>query len=139
MTYPSVLVALAGFAWLAVLFAVALYGERHPQVLARRWHLVYALSLGVHCTSWTFYGTVTQAERSGWWLPPTFVGLIALYLVAGGVLVRLVRLAREHHASSLADFVAARLGRSAGLAALVTAVTVIGIVPYIALQLRRSR
>ncbi|MGN6521464.1 MAG: hybrid sensor histidine kinase/response regulator [Dokdonella sp.] len=136
MTYPSILVALAGFAWLAVLFAVALYGERHPQVLARRWNLVYALSLGVHCTSWTFYGTVTQAERSGWWLPPTFVGLIALYLVAGGVLVRLVRLAREHHASSLADFVAARLGRSAGLAALVTAVTVIGIVPYIALQLK---
>ncbi|MBA8887560.1 signal transduction histidine kinase/Na+/proline symporter/CheY-like chemotaxis protein [Dokdonella fugitiva] len=136
MTYPSVLVAFAGLVWLALLFAVALYGERHPQVLARRWNLVYALSLGVHCTSWTFYGTVTQAERSGWWLPPTFVGLIGLYLVAGGVLVRLVRLAREHHASSLADFVAARLGRSAGLAALVTAVTVVGIVPYIALQLK---
>jgi len=136
MSYPSIFVALAGLLWLALMFAVALYGERHPRAFERRWHLVYALSLGVHCTSWTFYGTVTQAERSGWWLPPTFVGLILLYLVGAGLLVRLVRLAREHHASSLADFVAARLGRHAGLAALVTAVTVVGIVPYIALQLK---
>ena len=136
MPLPELLVAVAGLAWLALLFGIAIYGERHPGVLARHWGIVYALSLGVHCTSWTFYGTVTQAERSGWWLPPTFVGLILLYFVAAPVLVRLVRLAREHHASSLADLVAARLGRNAGLAALVTAVTVIGIVPYIALQLK---
>lgn len=136
MAFPELLVALAGLAWLVLLFGIALYGERHPRVLANRWGVVYALSLGVHCTSWTFYGTVTQAERSGWWLPPTFVGLILLYLLAAGVLVRLVRLAREHNASSLADLVAARLGRHAGLAALITAVTVLGIVPYIALQLK---
>ena len=136
MIFPGLLLAFAGLAWLALLFGIAIYGERHPGVLARRWGIVYALSLGVHCTSWTFYGTVTQAERSGWWLPPTFVGLILLYFVAAPVLVRLVRLAREHNASSLADLVAARLGRNAGLAALVTAVTVVGIVPYIALQLK---
>src|SRR5690606_4539815 len=136
MPFPGFLLALAGLAWLALLFGIAIYGERHPGVLARRWGLVYALSLGVHCTSWTFYGTVTQAERSGWWLPPTFVGLILLYLLAAPLLVRLVRLAREYNAGSLADLVAARLGRHAGLAALVTAVTVVGIVPYIALQLK---
>jgi len=133
---PELLVAFAGLAWMALLFGIALYGERHPHALANRWGIVYALSLGVHCTSWTFYGTVTQAERSGWWLPPTFVGLILLYALAAGVLVRLVRLAREHNASSLADLVAARLGRHAGLAALITAVTALGIVPYIALQLK---
>ncbi|MBZ0223622.1 MAG: PAS-domain containing protein [Dokdonella sp.] len=136
MSSSELLVATAGLIWLIVLFAVARYGERHAGVFARRWDIVYALSLGVHCTSWTFYGTVTQAERSGWWLPPTFIGLILLYALAIGVLLRLVALAREHHASSLADFVAARLGRHAGLAALVTAVTVLGIVPYIALQLK---
>lgn len=136
MAFSELLVALAGLVWLVLLFGIALYGERHPRVLANRWGVVYALSLGVHCTSWTFYGTVTQAERSGWWLPPTFVGLILLYVLAAGALVRLVRLAREHNASSLADLVAARLGRHAGLAALITAVTVLGIVPYIALQLK---
>src|SRR5690348_6360675 len=136
MTLPALLVAISGVAWLAVLFAVALYGERHPNALARHWPVVYALSLGVHCTSWTFYGTVTQAERSGWWLPPTFVGVILLYVFAAHVLMRLVRLAHEYNAGSLADLVAARLGRHSGLAALVTALTVIGIVPYIALQLK---
>ena len=126
----------AGVLWLGLLFGVALYGERHPGFLRTRWAIVYALSLAVHCTSWTFYGTVTQASRSGWWLPPTFVGVILLYVFGFGVLMRLVELAREYNTSSLADLVAARLGRSSGLAALVTAVTLLGIVPYIALQLK---
>jgi PAS domain S-box-containing protein len=129
-------VILAGLAWLGGLFAVALWGERRADGWARGWAYVYALSLAVYCTSWTFYGTVTQAAQSGWWLPPTFVGSILLYALAIGVLQRLVRVAREYNASSIADLVAARLGRSAGLAALVTAVCVLGIVPYIALQLK---
>jgi len=130
------IVAVAGVVWLGLLFGIAVYGERHPQVLARRWAYVYALSLAVHCTSWTFYGTVTQASRSGWWLPPTFVGAILLYVFGAGILYRMVRLAREHNASSLADLIAARLGRHSGLAALVTLVMLLGIVPYIALQLK---
>ena len=60
--------------WLALLFATAVFAERHSGVLARHWRHVYALSLAVHCTSWTFYGTVTQAVRHGWWIPPTLVG-----------------------------------------------------------------
>lgn len=126
----------AGALWLALLFGVALYGERHPGVLSRHWGVVYALSLAIHCTSWTFYGTVTQASRSGWWLPPTFVGAVALYAFGAFLMVRLVRLARESNAGSLADVIAARLGRHSGLAALVTAVMLVGIVPYIALQLK---
>ncbi len=126
----------ASVLWLGVLFGVALYGERRPGFLRRQWAVVYALSLAVHCTSWTFYGTVTQASRSGWWLPPTFAGVILLYVLGFGVLQRLVELARESNASSLADLIAARLGRSSSLAALVTIVTLLGIVPYIALQLK---
>ena len=130
------LVVLAGLAWLGGLFAVALWGERRADGLARGWAAVYALSLAVYCTSWTFYGTVTQAAQSGWWLPPTFVGSILLYALGIGVLQRLVRVAREVNATSIADLVAARFGRSPVLAALVTAVCVLGIVPYIALQLK---
>ena len=77
-----VTVALAGVAWLVLMFAAALYGERRPNALAGHWHHVYALSLAVHCTSWTFYGTVTQAVRHGWWIPPTLVGAIVFYLLA---------------------------------------------------------
>jgi PAS domain S-box-containing protein len=130
------IVAAAATLWLCLLFGVALIGERRPRLFERRWAIVYSLSLAIHCTSWTFYGTVTQASRSGWWLPPTFVGAILMYVFAVGVLSRLVKLSREYNASSLADLIAVRLGRHAGLAALVTAVVLIGIVPYIALQLK---
>jgi signal transduction histidine kinase/Na+/proline symporter/CheY-like chemotaxis protein len=126
----------AGLVWIGLLFCVAVYGERHPRVFEKRWAIVYALSLAVHCTSWTFYGSVTHAIRSGWWLPPNLAGAMAMYLFGIGVLGRLVRLAQKHNASSLADLIAARLGRSAPLGALVTAVMLIGIVPYIALQLK---
>ncbi|GLQ88731.1 hybrid sensor histidine kinase/response regulator [Dyella flagellata] len=130
------LIATAALIWLGLLFGVALTGERHPHLFEKRWSIVYALSLAIHCTSWTFYGTVTQASRSGWWLPPTFVGAILMYLFAVSVLRRLVQLAREYNAGSIADLIVVRLGRHAGLAALVTCVVLVGIVPYIALQLK---
>ena len=132
----AALVIVSGIVWLGVLFAVAVYGERHPHVLERRWAIVYALSLAVHCTSWTFLGNTTQASRSGWWVPPNFVGAIAMYVFGIGILFRLVRLSREHNSSSLADLIATRLGKSPALSALITAVMLLGILPYIALQLK---
>ena len=129
-------VALASVLWLALMFGAALYAERRPGLLARHWHHVYALSLAVHCTSWTFYGTVTQASRHGWALPPTFLGAIVLYALAMVFMMRLVRLARETNATSLADLIATRLGKDAWLAATVTLVAALGLIPYIALQLK---
>ncbi len=126
----------AALLWLGLLFGAALWGERRPNLLHRQWGAVYALSLAVYCTSWTFYGTVTQAARSGWPLPPTFVGTIILYALGIGLLLRLVRLAREHNSSSIADLIATRLGKSSMLAATVTAVALLGLVPYLALQLK---
>ncbi|MAL02737.1 MAG: hybrid sensor histidine kinase/response regulator [Arenimonas sp.] len=126
----------AGLLWLGLLFGTALLAERRPGLLARQWPAVYSLSLAVYCTSWTFYGTVTQAQRSGWAIPPTFLGTILLYLLGFGFLLKLLRLAREHNSTSLADLIATRLGRSSWLAAAVTFVAVLGIVPYIALQLK---
>jgi len=130
------LVVAAGLAWLGLLFVAGLYGERHPEAFAARWRHVYALSLAVHCTSWTFYGTVTQAERHGWLLPPTFVGAIVLYLLGAAFMVRLVKLARDTNATSIADLIATRLGKDAWLAATVTLIAALGLIPYIALQLK---
>ncbi|MGH8029131.1 MAG: hybrid sensor histidine kinase/response regulator, partial [Arenimonas sp.] len=130
------LVILAALAWLGLLFGAALWAERRPDALARHWRYVYALSLAVYCTSWTFFGTVTQALRSGWAIPPTFIGTIALYVLGFGLLRKLVALARERHSTSLADLIATRLGKNSMLAAAVTLVAVLGIVPYIALQLK---
>ena len=129
-------VALASLLWLALMFGTALYGERHPTLFARHWRHVYSLSLAVHCTSWTFYGTVTQAARYGWPLPPMFLGAILFYGLAVAFMVRLVKLARETNATSLADLIATRLGKDAWLAATVTLVAALGLIPYIALQLK---
>src|SRR5690606_23639966 len=129
-------VAAAALLWLGLLFGTGLYAERHPGVLAKHWRHVCALALAVHCTWWTFYGTVTQAARYGWPLPPTFVGAILFYLLAMAFMARLVRLARESNATSLADLIATRLGKDAWLAAVVTLVAVLGLIPYIALQLQ---
>jgi Na+/proline symporter len=122
--------------WLGLLFGAALWAERRPKLLDDRWSAVYSLSLAVYCTSWTFYGTVTQAQRSGWPIPPTFIGTILLYFLGFGFLLRLQRIAREQHSTSIADLIATRLGRSSSLAAAITFVAVLGIVPYIALQLK---
>jgi PAS domain S-box-containing protein len=130
------LVVAAALVWLGLLFGAALWAERRPGLLSRHWAIVYSLSLAVYCTSWTFYGTVTQAQRSGWPIPPTFIGTILLYAFGFGILRRLLRLAREQNATSLADLVATRLGKHSGLAAAITFVAVLGIVPYIALQLK---
>ncbi len=130
------LVVIAALLWLGLLFGAAVWAERHPHRLEPYWSYIYSLSLAVYCTSWTFYGTVTQAQRSGWPVPPTFIGTILLYAFGFGVLRRLYRIAREQNSTSLADLVATRLGKHSGLAASITFVAVLGIIPYIALQLK---
>lgn len=132
----STLLICGALLWVGLLFAAAVYGERRPQGLSGRWTWVYALSLAVYCTSWTFYGTVTQAMRHGWWVPPTFVGTILLYLLGWPMLERLVDEARRRNSTSIADLLASRFGKSAGVAALATGIALIGLVPYIALQLK---
>ncbi|MEE4639360.1 MAG: PAS-domain containing protein [Wenzhouxiangella sp.] len=129
-------VVLAGLAWLGLLFSVALYGERSRALTRRAWPLIYSLSLAVYCTAWTFYGTTTQAARSGWPIPPTFIGSILLFVFAFPFLLRLVRLSKAENSTSIADFIASRFGKSSALAGVVTAVAVFGMVPYISLQLK---
>jgi Na+/proline symporter len=58
---PISVVLLAAFAYLVLLFTIASRGERRPRQGARPWR--YTLALGVHCTTWAFYGTVTQAAQ----------------------------------------------------------------------------
>lgn len=129
-------VLLAIGAWALILVGVARYGERAPAWLHRHWATVYTLSLAVYCTAWTFYGTVTQATRSGWPLPPTFVGTMLLFALGLPFLLKLAALAREQNSASVVDLVASRFGKSRLLASLLTLVCVLGMVPYIALQLK---
>ncbi|NLS13989.1 hybrid sensor histidine kinase/response regulator [Vibrio sp. SM6] len=123
-------------AYLGLLFWIAWYGDRNPRWLARWRPWVYSLSIAVFCTSWTFFGTVGQAASNPWSFLPIYLGPILIFVLGWRIIARLILVAKREHITSIADFIAARYGKSQGLAVVVTLIAVAGILPYIALQLR---
>jgi Na+/proline symporter len=124
--------------YLGLLFLVASYGDRvkpqrHPGA-ART--LVYPLSLAIYCTSWTFFGSVGLASRTGIDFLAIYIGPVVMIAVCYPRVLRGVRLAKTHNMTSIADFIAARYGKHQGGAATVAGIAIIGTVPYIALQLK---
>jgi Na+/proline symporter/signal transduction histidine kinase/CheY-like chemotaxis protein len=121
----------------AVLFWLAHVGDRRGHLLPRpARHLVYALALVVYCTSWTFFGAVGTATLSGWEYLPIYLGPLLAFSLGLPVMRRLIRVGHEQNTTSIAGFLAARYGKSQGLATLVTAIATAGALPYIALQLK---
>ena len=123
--------------YIVILFICAFYGEKHASRLSTRGRmLLFSLTLGVYCSSWTFYGATGAAVREGIIFLPIYLGPL-LFVALGYDIWRRLGRVRQHHAiSSIADFVAARYGKSGPLASLVTILAVIAIIPYLALQLR---
>jgi len=131
-------VVLTSFAYIGLLFAIAYYADR--RVDAGRSLIdspyVYSLSLAVYATAWTFYGSVGRAAENGVGFLPIYIGptlMIALWWI---VMRKILRISKQNRITSLADFVSSRYGKSALLAGVVTVIAVIGIVPYISLQLK---
>jgi Na+/proline symporter/signal transduction histidine kinase len=117
-----------------LIFRVALWVEHRPA-----WKpgpLMYALSLAVYCTSWTYYGGIGRAAENGFGFFAVYVGPIVVFLFAQPFLRKLVRVCQAQRISSISDLLSARYGKSAGLAALAAFVALLSLVPYIALQLR---
>jgi hypothetical protein len=92
--------------------------------------------MAVYCTAWTYFGSVGRAASGGVWFLPIYLGPTLAMVLAWMVLRKMIRIARTYRITSIADFVASRYGKSPLLAGLVTLITVVGIVPYIALQLK---
>ncbi|GAA0853244.1 PAS domain-containing hybrid sensor histidine kinase/response regulator [Aliiglaciecola litoralis] len=96
---------------------------------------IYSLALGVHCTSWAFFGTTTQATQYGWAFVPTYLGVIFVMLFGFTVVKKIARLSQQHNVSSLADFIGMQYQHSILLTTSVTILCFFGVVPYVALQL----
>jgi len=127
-------VSITVFCYLLLLFALAFWADKHKR--GQQQHpYIYSLALGVHCTSWAFFGTTTQAAVYGWAFVPTYFGIILVFLFAHPVLRKIAVLCHQHQVSSLADFIGLRYEKSHLLAGLVTILCFIGVIPYIALQL----
>jgi Na+/proline symporter/nitrogen-specific signal transduction histidine kinase len=129
---------LVALVYLMALFAVAWQGER----LARggrglaRLPAIYALSIAVYCTSWTFYGSVGRATETGIGFLPIYLGPTLAFALGWLAIRKIVAVAKAQRITSIADFIAARYGKSQLLGGLATLIAVVGTVPYIALQLK---
>ena len=130
-------VVVIALAYIGLLFLVASYGDRMRVARgASSRLLIYPLSLAIYCTSWTFFGSVGLASRAGFDFLAIYIGPLMMVGLAFPLIVRIVRLAKGQNITSIADFIAARYGKSQAVAATVALIAIVGMIPYIALQLK---
>jgi PAS domain S-box-containing protein len=124
--------------YLSLLFLIAYYADRREKsgrsIVSNPY--VYAFSMAVYCTSWTFYGSVGKAATSGLSFLTIYLGptlMASLWLI---VLRKIIIIAKENRITTISDFVGSRYGNSIFLSALVAIVAVVGITPYLGLQIK---
>jgi len=132
------IILFASFGYMGLLFAIAHYGDKRADagrsIISNPY--IYALSLAVYCTAWTFYGSVGLAVRSGLGFLPIYIGPTLMALLGWWIWQKIIRISKVHRITSIADFIASRYGKSTTLGGIVTIIAVMGIIPYIALQLK---
>ena len=124
--------------YIGLLFVVASYGDRLRRIARadRSRLLIYPLCLAIYCTSWTFFGSVGLASKTGFDFLTIYIGPILMIGLCTPLVLRIVRLAKSQNITSIADFIAARYGKAQSVAALVALIAIFGTIPYIALQLK---
>lgn len=126
------------FGYIGLLFCIAYFGDRHAELGRSIINnpFTYALSLAVYCTAWTFYGSVGRAATTGLEFLPTYLGPTLMATLGWLVLRKILRISKIHRITSIADFIASRYGKSSTVGSIVTIIAVLGIVPYISIQLK---
>ena len=138
MLAEPVVLALS-LAYLGLLFAVAYFGDRHQRAWSTSGTVapaVYGLSFAIYCTSWTFYGGVGRASATGFDYLLIYTGPVLVMTAGFPLLRKMVRLAKQHNVTSIADFLASRYGKSRAVGVTATLFATVGVLPYIALQLQ---
>jgi Na+/proline symporter/signal transduction histidine kinase len=132
------LLVVISISYISVLFFVAWAGDRHPGLYRQRTTRahIYALSLAVYFTSWTFYGAVGRASQEGFAFLPIYLGPLLAFIFFAPLLRRIIFISKRNSSTSIADFIASRYGKSQLLGAMVAIFALFGSVPYIALQLK---
>ncbi len=132
------LIICVALTYLAFLFGIAFYAEKKAaagnSLINNPW--VYSLSIAVYCTTWTFYGSVGRAASSGLAFLTAYLGPTLIALLWWLLLRKMIRICKVNRITTIADFISSRYGKSFTLAGIVTLFTVIGILPYISLQLK---
>ena len=135
--FPNWQLSVLSIGYIGLLFLIAYLGNKYRHKIVRKSQgIIYALTLGVYCTSWSFLGTTGQASTNFLSHIPIYLGPILLFVFAWPFIQRIVRVSLKLNLTSLADLLASRYGKSHKLAIMVTIVALIGTMPYIALQLK---
>ena len=122
--------------YLLLLFAIAYYGDKLSSKHIHRFKpLIVAFCLPIFFTAWSFYGTPTQALEKGWFIPPTTIGAILVITFATPLIKQLIKLGKQQRSTSIAGFISAQYQNSKLVALLITIVVMVGMLPYLALQL----
>lgn len=131
-------ILLISFSYLGILFAIAYYGDKRADagrsLISNPY--IYTLSIAVYCTAWTFYGSVGRAATTGVGFLPIYLGPTLMAALWWFVLRKIIRIAKTHRLTSIADFIASRYGKDPLIGGIVTIIAVVGIMPYISLQLK---
>ena len=135
---PEWIILLVSLSYLGTLFAIAYYADwrsdRGKSVISNPY--IYTLSIAVYCTAWTFYGSVGRAAETGIGFMPIYLGPTLMAALWWFLLRKMIRIAKVYRITSIADFLASRYGKSSLIGGLVTIIAVVGIMPYISLQLK---
>jgi len=135
--FPNWQLAIISIGYIGLLFLIAYLGDKYRhRIVKQSQAIIYALTLGVYCTSWSFLGTTGQAASNFLSHIPIYLGPILLFLFAWPFIQRIIRVSLKLNLTSMADLLAARFGKSHNLAIIVTLVALVGTMPYIALQLK---
>ncbi|HPW73662.1 MAG TPA: sodium:solute symporter, partial [Methanothrix sp.] len=123
--------------YLLFLFAIARFSDRRKlegrSIVSNPY--IYALSLSVYVSAWTFYGSIGRAASTGLEFLPIYIGPL-LAMTLGWVIIRkMIRVSKEHRLTSISDFLSFRYGRSYAIGAVVALLSLIMVTPYVALQL----
>jgi len=123
-------VIFVAFGYIGLLFVIARHGDRiRARGGAGARMVIYPLSLAIYCTSWTFFGSVGLASRTGFDFLTIYIGPVIMIGLASPLIAHIVRLAKTQNITSIADFIAARYGKHQAVAATVAIMAIVGNVP----------
>ncbi|MFL0810658.1 MAG: PAS-domain containing protein [Agarilytica sp.] len=129
--------ALWSLGYFLLLFLIATWGDRLSERVVRRYKPFFiGFAACIYCSAWSFYGALTQVIEKGWYFPPTYIGAIVLLVFVSPFIRKLLDESKRGKTTSIADFLSLSFGRSRPLAILVTSISIVVLVPYIALQLK---
>jgi Na+/proline symporter/signal transduction histidine kinase len=134
----SLLLSTIAIAYLLLLFLIAWLASRNRQIIrgTGQYKMVFAMAVSVYCTAWTFYGSVGLASETGAEFLAVYIGPLLMVPLWPLILRKIIRISKLQQLTSVADFISARYGKNITLGSIITIFTLMGIIPYLSLQLK---